>query len=79
MTKRMDDKTVQRKLDQLARIANELQEEAERRYGTKAMLFYESDSGFHFMSGDKPDGACEERTSFVELSSRSCRMECGSW
>lgn len=75
----MKDATLQRKLNQLATLANELGEEAKRRFGDKAELFFESDGTFHIMSGDS-DGGASERLAFVEFSSNVyCTMGSGAW
>lgn len=76
----MDDITIQRKLNQLRKIANELDTEARERWQNPgAGLFYESEGSFHMMSGDADSGALD-RQDFVEFtSSGSCRMGCGSW
>lgn len=74
----MDDKTVQRKLDQLTKIANELHEEAQRRYGNDAQLFFESGGTFYIMTHD--DGAVRDRQDAVVMQSKSyCQMSCGIW
>ncbi|WGK63444.1 hypothetical protein QAO71_16875 (plasmid) [Halopseudomonas sp. SMJS2] len=75
----MDDKTVQRKLDQLTKIANELHEEAQRRYGQEAQLFFEAEGSFHIMQRDA-DGPSRERQKGVMFSSNGyCSMNCGAW
>jgi hypothetical protein len=63
----------------LARISNELVDEAKSRYGSTGNLFYEAEGGFHLMSNDI-DGNCVERQKFVKLSSNIySRMGCGAW
>jgi hypothetical protein len=75
----MDDKTVQRKLNQLAKIAEELGAEAERRYGRNGNLFYESEGTFHLMDGDS-HGSGRDRQKHVKFQSEPfCRMGCGAW
>ncbi len=75
----MDDKTLQKKLEQLAKLAQELHEEAKRRYGPDGQLFYESAGGFHIMTGDD-NALSRERQNHVRFSSRTyCAMGCGSW
>ena len=56
----MTDKEIQKKLDTLVKIANELDREAKNRYGDSGNLFFESDGAFHMMSGDC-DGRAIER------------------
>ena len=83
----LTDKQIQRKLNQLVKIANELVEEAKRRYGQgnehgKAGLFYEADGSFHLMSGDAEvdDGTDSGRQSYVQFSSKGyCEMGAGAW
>lgn len=75
----MDDATLQRKLNKLCSLANELAEEAKRRYGPEGFLFYEAEGTFHIMAGDV-DGSSAERQKFVRMSSdKYCRMDCGAW
>lgn len=74
----MDDKTLQKKLDQLARLAQQIQEEAESRY-PQGMLFYEAEGSFLVMAGDA-DGGATERQDFIRFASRPfCNMNCGAW
>lgn len=74
----MDDKTMQRKLDQLVKISNELVEEARRRYGKDAQLFFEAGGDFHIMTHD--DGAVRNRQNAVVMTSKGhCRLDCGIW
>lgn len=78
----MDDKTVQRKLNQLAKITNELRDEAERRYGPEGTMFYEAGGSFCFMKHDRDgDGVGpNHRIDGVVMSSGiHCRMDCGGW
>ena len=76
----MDDVIVQKKLNQLTKIANELSDELLQRYGPDGKLFYEADGQFCFMSGDEPDGNNLQRQEFVVLISKGvCRMDCGAW
>lgn len=48
----MDDKTLQRKLDQFVRLGNELDAEAKRRYGPQAFLAHEAEAGIFLMAQD---------------------------
>ncbi|MDQ2077505.1 hypothetical protein [Marinimicrobium sp. ABcell2] len=79
----MDDKTVQRKLNQLVKIANELDQEATRRYGRDAKLFYEAEGQFHLMAGDdspSQGSSISSRQQHVAFSSDGvCNMDCGAW
>lgn len=70
---------IQAKLNRLAAIANELDAEAKRRWGPKAMLFFEAEGGFHMMSGDS-DGGASKRQEFMEMRSDGyCTMGAGAW
>ena len=75
----MDDKTIQRKLDQLVSIANELGDEAKRRYGPEGSIFYESEGSFHMMDGDTDEGVAERQAHIKFTSRHYCTMGCGSW
>ena len=48
----MTNKTLQANLDKFARLGNQLDEEAKRRYGQDGFLFHEADGGLHIMNGD---------------------------
>ena len=75
----MDNKTIQRKLNQLTKIANELDHAAREKYGDEGKLFYESHGVFHVMAHDRH---CIEtlRQEGVRFSSNGiCLAECGSW
>lgn len=75
----MTNEQVQRKLNQLVKIANELDAEAKRRYGDAGNLFYESDGAFHLMDGDEDRGVAA-RQAHVKLSSQGyCMLGGGAW
>ena len=75
----MDDKTIQRKLNQLRKISNELVEEAKERYGKDGQLFYECEGYFHLMDGDDMNRA-HARQKYVKFQSKKpCMMGCGAW
>lgn len=61
------DSQIQAKLNKLAMLAQELQEEAERRYGKGGFLFYECEGQFHMMSGDNEE-SISARQEFVKAS-----------
>lgn len=70
--KELQDKDIQRKLNQLTKITNELAEEARRRHGSSGGIYYEAHGIFYFMSGDDMDN--------VEFSSDNiAKMDCGGW
>jgi hypothetical protein len=77
----MNDQTLQRKLNQLAKLANEIDDEAKRRYGAIGFLFFEADGTFYIMDGDARD--CEsvaERQKHICMHSAGyCRMGAGAW
>lgn len=75
----MDDKTIQRKLNQLRKISNELVEEAKERYGKDGQLFYECEGYFHLMDGDDMNGAHARQNHSRFRSSGPSRMGCGAW
>lgn len=75
----MTDQQVQRKLNQLVKICNELVDEAHRRYGRGGQLFYEAEGSFHFMDGDSETGLIE-RQDHVRLTSNGvCTLGAGAW
>jgi hypothetical protein len=78
----MTEAVLQRKLNQLAKLANELDDEAKARYGDKGFLFFESDGAFHLMDGDAPgkdDGSAARQRHIVASSKGYCRMSGGAW
>jgi hypothetical protein len=75
----MTDVTLKRKLEKLVALANELDDEAKRRYGKEGFLFFEAEGGFHIMSGDC-DGSTDERQKFSKFRAKSnCTMGAGAW
>ena len=78
----LTDRQVQNKLNQLARLASELDTEARRRWGTEhpeAALFFEADGSFYMMAGDC-GGPVTERQKFIRFTSATyCRMGAGAW
>jgi hypothetical protein len=75
----MTDKEVQKKLNQLTKIANELGKEAERRYGPDGNLFFESDGAFHLMDGDSHGGILDRQKHVRFTSDEYCTMGAGVW
>jgi hypothetical protein len=75
----MTDETLQKKLNQLTKLANELSTEAKRRYSPSASLFYEAEGTFH-ITADDCDGNVSSRQEYIQFSSEGyCRMGCGAW
>ena len=74
----MNDKAIQRKLNQLVRIANELAEESRRRF-EHGSLFYESWGRFYIMDDDGDWSGTKRQTHIRFQSDGVCRMGCGSW
>ena len=78
----MTDKEIRRKLNQLAKLANELDAEAKARYGEDGFLFYEAGGVFSLMDGDdeRRDTSSSERQTHVRFSStKTCHMGAGAW
>jgi hypothetical protein len=75
----MNDATIQKKLDQLAAIANELHAEAVKRYGRGAFVFYEGSGDFVIMDGDEEGGQKLRQDHIRFCSSVRCKMDCGAW
>lgn len=75
----MTDEQIQKKLNQLCKIANELVDEAKARYGEGGNLFFESEGTFHLMC-EGCEGTPGEKLDGVRFSSkRYCRMGAGAW
>lgn len=75
----MTDAELQRKLNRLTVLANEVHAEARRRYGKYAGLFYESEGHFNVMTGLDEGSAFERQKMRVFCSEGVCRMDCGAW
>ena len=75
----MTDEQIQKKLNQLTRIANELGREAKRRYGREGTLFFEADGGFHIMDGDEDHGLSARQKHIRFSSDGHCTMGAGAW
>jgi len=60
----MDDKTLQRKLNQMVKLGNELHNEAKRRYGSNALLFHEADGGLLIMDSYEDDEEPNDHVQF---------------
>lgn len=74
----MNDAQIQRKLNSLVRICNELVDESQRRYGTEGNLFFESDGSFHLMDGDENESIYRQQ--HVRFSSTTyCKLGAGAW
>ncbi len=72
----MTDAVVKRKMNQMANLADELDEEAKRRYGPKAFLFYEGSGYFALMADD----SLMDRQKHIRLQSDTpCSMQAGAW
>lgn len=70
---------MQAKLNRLVKIANELDNEAKRRWGKNAMLFFEAEGTFFMMSGDDK-GVASARQAHIQMSSNGyCQMGAGAW
>jgi len=75
----MTDDQLQQKLNKLVKLCNELQKEAEARYGKEGSLFFEAEGTFHIMDGDEASGA-SMRQSHIRFSSEGhCRLGAGAW
>jgi hypothetical protein len=75
----MHDKTVQRKLNQLTKIVNELADEARDRYGEEATIFYEAEGQFHVMAHDREGLSCNRQDGVRFSSNGVTRADCGGW
>ena len=75
----MDDKTVQRKLNQLTKIVNELADEALRRYGEESSILYEAEGAFHMMAHDRIGRGYKRQDGIMFTSNGYTRADCGGW
>jgi len=75
----MTDEQIQKKLDQIQKLANELDDEAKARYGHSGNIFLDAEGGIHMMDGDEDEGIYE-RQSHIKFSCKGiCRMGAGAW
>ena len=70
----MTEQQIQKKLDQLAKIANELSEAAKELYGPDGALYYEAGGSFVLLRDGEP---CSDSVTF--RSQINCRMDCGGF
>lgn len=75
----MTNEQVQKKLNQLVKIANELEDEAKTRYGPDGSLFHEAEGSFHLMDGDSNGRSSERQTHVRFTSEKHCNMGAGAW
>lgn len=75
----MTDAVLQRKLNQLVKLCNELDDEAKGRYGESGMLFFEADGSFHIMDGDEKEGVGGRQAHIRFSSDGYCRLGSGAW
>lgn len=75
----MTDEQVQKKLNQLTKIANDLAGEAKRRYGNEGILFFEAEGAFHLMAHDRDGVSCDRQEGIRFSSHGYCKMDCGAW
>ena len=70
---------LQKKLDALATLANEIEARAKILYGEQAFLFFEAGGMFHVMTGDC-GGTPDERQKYIAMTSTIyCGMGAGAW
>jgi hypothetical protein len=75
----MTDSQLQKKLNQLVKLTNEIDAEITSRHGADGFLFFESEGTFHVMDGDN-NGGFSDRTDHIQMSSDGVsRLQCGSW
>lgn len=73
----MDDKTLQRKLNQFVKIGNELVKEAQLRY-PEGLVFHEAGGGVHVMDGDEL--ASGQRQKHIQYTAQGfARWGAGAW
>jgi len=77
----MDDSTLMRKLNQIVKLSQELDDEAKRRF-SEGWIFAEADGGLHFMSGDADVDreGMSARHRFIQMSAKGIhRIGVGAW
>jgi hypothetical protein len=77
----MDDKTLRRKLNQFARLGNEIDAEAKRRF-EQGFLFHEADGTLHIMDGDADgrfDSAADRQEHIQMTADERAAWGAGAW
>jgi hypothetical protein len=75
----MRDSTVQRKLDEVAKLTCQLTQEAHVRYGSNGFLFFETDGSCHLMDGDLDLSFTQRQGNIVMSSSEGSVMTYWPW
>lgn len=75
----MTDKQIQNKLNQIAKLAQELKAEAVKRYGREAQLFLEPESGLHLMAHDCCGSASKRQLGIRFSTTIECPIDAGAW
>lgn len=75
----MTDRKLKNMLNTLAKLANELNEEAKARYGPDGHLYFEADGTFYLMVGYCGEGGVLEQENVRFSSEIPCYMDCGAW
>lgn len=78
----MTDSEIKRKMEQICKLSQDLDEEAKRRYGKEAQLFLETNS-LHF-STHIPDGVrgttmLDRQAGILFTARAKCCIESGAW
>jgi hypothetical protein len=72
----MTDEVIKRKMNQIANLCDELDEEAKRRHGKDGFFFFEAEGYFQIMDGDSESG----RQNHIRLQSDTpCKLAAGAW
>lgn len=75
----MDDRTLQRKLNQFVKLGMELDAEAKRRYGEDGFLFHEADGNVVIMDGDTDDVSAERQKHIRHAAKGYAGWGSGAW
>lgn len=75
-------RSMQRKLDKIAKLSAELNTEAKEAYGSDAFVFVEAEGGIYVMDGDACPytGSTSERQEHVRLAAKPMHfLRAGAW
>ena len=72
---------LKKKLDRIAKLANETDALLKAEHGRNAYLYFEAEGSVYAMSDDdaRADTDASERQKLVIEKSRHCNFDCGAW
>lgn len=75
----MTDAQLQAKLNKLTKMANDVHDEIQRRYGSNGSLFYEAEGAVFAMKSDCCGSRGDRQDGVVMYNNDYYRIKCGAW